>query len=157
MGYGGARPKEDRSQVRHRNPVHEFDEIPNVPHTGPKLPPRYRFDEDGKERRAAWPTATKRWWERIRTMPHAKRWTPTDWEFAFTTAEQHAKTQEKGVGYTELRQREFKMGTTLDARNSMRIRYVEPSTATKREQAGEVEPPAAAPVVRLDDFRELYG
>lgn len=154
MGYGGARPKEDRSQIRHRNPVHEFDEIPDVAWDGPALPARYRFDKAGQERVAEWPSATKRWWESVRTMPHCKRWTASDWEFAFTTAEQHAKTQERGVGYTELRQREFKMGTTLDARNAMRIRYVALSVATVREETGEVKPEANVIAV---DFGDMYG
>lgn len=154
MGFAGARPKEDRSQIRHRNPVHEFHEIPNVPFDGPKLPVRTVY-EDGKARRAAWPADTRRWWEAIRQMPHAKDWTPGDWEYAYVTASLHAKTVERGVGFTELRQREYRMGTTLDARNAMRIRYVVPSTATQREQAGEVEP-APANVIPVD-FGEMYG
>jgi len=154
MGYGGARPKEDRTQIRHRNPVHEFREIPNVPFDGPGLPTRWVF-VGGREVEGVWPKATLAWWEDIRQMPHAKDWTPGDWQFAFATAAQHAKTAEKGLGFTELRQREFKMGTTLDARNSMRIRYVVPSEATKRESAGEVEP-VSENVIAVD-FGEMYG
>ncbi len=153
MVYGGARPKEDRSQVRHRNPVHEFHEIPNVPFDGPKLPPRIVYVDNAPVRRS-WPADTRRWWEAIRQMPHAKDWTPGDWEYAFTTARLHAKTVERGIGHTELRQREKTMGTNQDARNALRIRYVVPSTATVREQAGEV---AAKDNVVQVSFGELYS
>lgn len=152
----GAKPKEDRSQVRHRIAVLDFDDYPDVPFDGPKLPTRWRY-ESGKEVRAAWPAATKRWWEKIRQMPHAKSWAPTDWEFAFTTAEGHARFTEGKGSLTELRARERRMGTTADARRDMRIRYVAPSAATKREDAGEVAPAVAASVTQLDDFRGLYG
>lgn len=154
----GAKPKEDRSQIRHRIAVLDFDDIPDVPHNGPKLPVRHRF-VGGKEVRAAWPTATKRWWEKIRQMPHAKRWTPTDWEFAFLTAEGHARYVEGKGSLVEIRARERRMGTTEEARRDMRIRYVAPSAATKREEAGEVAAPAVAvaSVTRMDDFRDMYG
>lgn len=148
MGFSGRKPKEDRTQVRHRNPVHEFREIPDVPFEGHRLPDR--------EGRVGWPASTCRWWETIRRMPHAKEWTPGDWEFAFETAELHARLAERSGGsFTELRQRERLMGTTWDARNSMRIRYVKPSEATKREDAGEVEP-AASNVIPFDPAA-MYG
>ena len=96
-----------------------------------------------------------RWWEAVRQMPHAKDWTPGDWEYAYSTAGQHAKTVEQGVGFVELRQREYQMGMTLAGRNAMRIRYVVPSEATVREQAGEVGP-AAGNVIPVT-FGELYS
>lgn len=153
--HAGRKPKEDRSQVRHRIAVLDWDDIPDVPFNGPKLPIRYRF-VDGKETRVAWPTATKRWWEKIRTMPHAKRWAPTDWEAAFTTAEGHARFIEGKGSLVELRARERRMGTTEDARRDMRIRYVAPSIATQKEEAAQVEP-AGGTVTRMDDFRDMYG
>lgn len=156
--HSGPKPKEDRSQVRHRVAVLDFTDIPDVPFDGPKLPARYRF-AGGADERIAWPKATLRWWETIRVMPHAKDWTPTDWESAFATAEIHARLQEGtryGGTFTELRARERKMGVTADDRRDQRIRYVKPSEATKREEeAGPVV--AGATVTKLDDFRDLYG
>lgn len=157
--HAGRKPKEDRSQVRHRIAVLDFDDIPDVPFDGPELPRRYRY-EGGVERECAWPTPTIRWWAKIRTMPHAKRWTPTDWEFAFTTAEGHARFMEGKGSLTEIRARERRMGTTWEALRDMRIRYVAPSEATKREEeAAEQARPAApvASVTRMDEFREMYG
>lgn len=151
--HGGAKPKADRTQVRHMNPVHDWDEIPDVPFDGPVLPTR-DVTVDG-QRRPFWPDTTRRWWATVKSMPLCKRWTPSDWEFAFMTAELHARIVEGGRGLTELRQREFRMGMTLDARNGMRIRYVAPSEATAREDAGEVEP-ANGNVIPVD-FGDMYG
>lgn len=153
MPYSGPKPTEDRSQVRHRNPVHEFDEIPDVPFDGPELPARFSYD-GGVERQIAWPVPTIRWWGKIRSMPHCKRWTPGDWEYAFGTALVHAKTVEKGLGFAELRARERLMGTTWDARNAMRIKYVAPSEATRRDGGGEK--PAASNVIQFDPAA-MYG
>lgn len=156
MVHAGRKPKEDRSQVRHRIAVLDFDDIPDVPFDGPKLPVRYRF-VDGAETRAAWPKATLRWWEKIRRMPHTKRWAATDWEYAFTTAELHARITEGRGSFVELRARERRMGTTEEARRDMRIRYVAPSIATQKEESAEVEAAGAGTVTRIDDFRDLYG
>lgn len=151
--HAGRKPKEDRSQVRHRIAVLDFDDIPNVPFDGPRLPTRWRT-VDGAEVRAAWPKATLRWWEKIRRMPHAKRWTDTDWEHAFMTAELHARISEGRGSFVELRSRERRMGTTEDARRDMRIRYVEPSAATKREDEQPVKP--SSNVIPFD-AASLYG
>lgn len=159
MGLAGAKPKADRSQVRHRNPVAEWTEVENVPYDGPPLPARrdelsavdevimsvrneVRIVDNG------WPTPTLRWWEAVRTMPHAALWSATDWQFAFLTAEVHARFIEGWKGYTgaELRQRERFMGVYYDARRDLRIRYVEPKPKTEETPAG---------VARLDDYRGL--
>ena len=155
--HSGPKPNDDRSQVRNRMAVLEFDDYPNVPFDGPALPPRFmHFGLEIKQ--VGWPPATKRWWETIRTMPHAKAWTPTDWEFAFSTAEGHARYSEGKGSLTELRARERRMGTTMEARKDLRIRYVAPSEATKREEV-EAAPTAAgvASVTKMDDFRAMYG
>jgi hypothetical protein len=152
--HAGRKPKEDRSQVRHRIAVLDFDDYPDVPFDGPKLPVRYRY-ADGVEVRAAWPKATLRWWEKIRRMPHTKDWSPTDWEHAFVTAELHARIAEDKGSFTELRVRERKMGTTADARRDMRIRYVAPSIATQKEEADG--PGAVASNVIAFDPASMYG
>jgi len=151
MAVGGRKPKEDRSQVRHSVPaVHDWAEVPNVPYAGerPKLPTRYRMDpDDGVPVRVSWPARTKSWWATVSAMPHCVLWTPADWEFALDTAETHARFVEGGPA-AELRIREKVLGTTADARRDLRIRYVDPKS-TVVSSPGEV--------VKLDDYRDLYG
>lgn len=156
MGLPGAKPKADRSQVRHRNPVADWTEVDDVPFEGgPALPPRARGDavswaEAGVIPGEDWPPATVHWWSVISRMPHAKLWAESDWAFAFLTAEVHARTCEGWKGYTgpELRQREKLLGVYADARRDLRIRYVEP-----KPKADPDETPAG--VARLDDYRGL--
>ncbi|MEV2236688.1 hypothetical protein [Micromonospora sp. NPDC049891] len=66
------------------------------------------------------------------------------------TAEVHARFVEGGSA-TELRIREKLLGTTLDARRDLRIRYVDPKPAASPAGA------AGAGVTKLDDYRSLYG
>lgn len=139
---GGARLKPPGQSVTRHKPL-EWTEVPNVPFTGgPKLRPRRR---NGKP----WPEGCKRKWEAWRTMPHAKLWGAADWEFAFDTLEVAAMFM-GGIDHepdprhaAELRNREKVMGTTLDFRRDIRVRYIDP-------------PPEDAPrVVGLDDYRSL--
>ncbi len=138
MATRGAKPKEDRAQVRHRVPQAEgteWREVVDVPFGGgPPLPARptgwSSEDPSTKERDLAdrvWPEWTERWWNAIRTMPHCALWTPTDWEAAFSVAEAHARFVEGWKGCAtgaELRIKEKAIGTTHDARRDLRIRYV---------------------------------
>ena len=128
MGLAGRKPKPE-DQRRNRNPpVHEWIEIEDVPYHGPApmLPARYRTIEDDSNNhqvRLKWPARTQRWWAVISAMPHCVLWTPADWQFALDVAEIHARFVEGSNG-TELRIREKLLGTTLDARRDLRIRYV---------------------------------
>lgn len=137
MAVAGRKPKPEGQRRNRVAPTHEWTEVENRPYAGPrpKLP----------RREGGWPARTKRWWETISTMPHCKLWTDADWEFALDTAESHARFMQGEHGGTELRIREKRMGTTLDTRRDLRIRYVDPEP----EQA---EP---AGVVQLDDYRDL--
>lgn len=107
--------------VRHRNkPRHEWVEVEHRPfEDGPQLS---RNQPSGPP----WPKATKRWWQVISRMPHCILWDEADWQFALDTAGVaatfHGGDMKQAV---ELRQREKVMGTTLDARRDLRIRYVE--------------------------------
>lgn len=155
MALGGAKPKEDRSQVRHRNPVAEWTEVDNVPFAGaPPLRDRatggMSVMDVGAQNSETWPPATLEWWRDVSTMPHCAVWTVADWRFAMDTAEIHARTMEAWRGYSggELRQREKLMGVYADARRDLRIRYVEPKA--------KPDPNAtSAGVVQLDDYRGL--
>lgn len=158
MAVTGRKPKEDRTQIRHRNPAApgtEWIEVDDVPFAGaPELPPR---DIDGVDPLTAglipvatWPHSTQRWYRTISAMPHAKLWTPADWEFVFSVAETHARFAEAWKGCAtgaELRAKEKMLGLTHDQRRDLRIRYVQPATTNDND--------LPADVVRLDDFRGL--
>jgi hypothetical protein len=157
MAVPGTKPKEDRSQVRYRGkPAEggEWTEVPDVEHDGPPLGDRPESSSLAGERplgvRAdAWPQETLDWWEDVRTMPHAARWSRAEWRTAKTAAESHARFVEGWKGCasgSELRQREKQLGMTADARRDLRIRYV---------PAASEQPELPSNVSRLDDFREL--
>lgn len=157
MALPGTKPNPDRSQVRRRNapePGAEWTEVPNVEHDGPPLGERPDSSALAGERPLGvlaqrWPQETLDWWEDVRTMPHAARWSRAEWRTAKTAAEAHARFVEGWKGCasgSELRQREKQLGMTADARRDLRIRYVDPP-----KDAAELP----ANVSRLDDFREL--
>lgn len=119
MPARGRKPNEG-APVRHRvKPVHEWTEVEDLPFKGgPSLPKA----EPG---RPTWPTRTIAWWKAISTMPHCALWSVADWQFALDTAIVAAAFHNGDTkAATELRQREKVMGTTVDARRDLRIRYV---------------------------------
>ena len=138
MPVAGRKPKPDGQKRNRVAPVHDWTEVPNVPFAGgPKLPARM---PDSK----GWPAWTKRWWKAVSSMPHCALWEDGDWQFALDTALIAAAFHSGDTkSATELRQREKILGTTVDARRDLRIRYVEP--------AAELE--EAAGVTSIDDYR----
>jgi hypothetical protein len=136
----GRKPKPPGQAVNRNKPTHDWTEVSRVPFEGgPDLPPAD----------PPWPTATVRWWESVRRMPHAVLWDESDWIFAVDTALIHSALHKGDVRVaTELRNREKVLGTTMDFRRDLRIRYVEPEP--------EAATPAA-PVTKLDDYRGLYA
>lgn len=138
MPVEGRKPKPDGQKRNRHQPTYDWLEVPNEPFSsGPKLPSRRT---EGR----AWPARTKQWWSAISTMPHCVLWTPTDWEFAIDTAlvaaEFHAGDTRAAA---ELRQRERLLGSTLDSRRDLRIRYVDQAE----------EPNEMAGVTSMADFR----
>jgi hypothetical protein len=80
------------------------------------------------------------WWEQIRQMPHCADWAPTDWIFAIETALFKQNMYSEFFGgtihatmITEIRRREDQMGTTVEARRKLGIRYVDPAQVTQEE------------------------
>ncbi len=130
------RPKPP-GQAVNRHPVLEFTEVPNRPFSkAPKLGPR----ASGKP----WPMAAIRKWKAWSRMPHCALWDESDWEFARDSIEVAARMVEANFDprlAAELRNREKVIGTTLDYRRDIRVRYVEPK--------------AGVAVVRLRDFQDL--
>jgi len=146
-----------RGAKQQSNPLHggrgrvtDWTEVEDTPFAGTvpvKLPAsRTRILPFGGSEVVPTHTFTRRWWRTISRMPHCRLWTPSDWEFALATA---LVADQFFYGHspsaTELARREKVLGTTVDARRDLRIRYVQPSSLV--ETAGNV--------TRLDDFRAL--
>ncbi|HXS18943.1 MAG TPA: hypothetical protein VN764_17205, partial [Polyangiaceae bacterium] len=76
MPVSGAKPKDDRSQIRHRVPaVHDWTEVDDVRFDGaPLLRDRATGGVSvmavGAANSETWPDATLRWWRAVSTMPH---------------------------------------------------------------------------------------
>ena len=115
---------------RTNKPVHEWVEIPDVPFAGGPPVPK---TEKGS---VSWPAATRLWWKVVSRMPHCVLWDEADWMFMADTAVIHAAFHLGDIkAATELRQREKVMGTTVDFRRDLRIRYV---AAEQQEQPASV-------------------
>jgi hypothetical protein len=139
MPVGGAKPKPEGEAVTRNRPVFDWTEVENVPfEDGPRCP---QYRPNGTR----WPAYVLRKWSVWRRMPHARLWTDADWQFVFDTLEIAARFCETNNPQiaAELRQRERWLGTTMDARRDIRIRYVEPKK------------PELAVVTQADDYRDL--
>lgn len=126
-----------------RNPLSiEWAEVENTPYTSqkgkPKIPGYRTIIVDGEPVDVEWQEESIQWWKAVSTMPHCSLWTPAEWQFAKATlylADSAFRGDTRAFG--ELRQREAKMGTTREARNNLRIRYVEPSPIKNAEEFEE--------------------
>lgn len=147
MAVAGRKPAAS-GQTRHRvKPSADWVEVPNVPYEGdvPDLPEkRTVITREGQEQ-VALQAITKRWWETVTKMPHCVLWTDSDWMFALSTATV-ADAAFCGVASaaTELRNREKVMGTTVEYRRDLRIRYTDDAPALK-----------VAEVAKIEDYRDL--
>ena len=118
MPIRGSKPSEQPSRRRNK-PTHEWVEVSDTPFQGGPSLPRTRAGQP------SWPAATKRWWKAIRRMPHCILWADSDWSFALDTAILSAHFHRGDIKVAaELRQRERIIGTTVDSRRDLRIRYV---------------------------------
>lgn len=137
MPVSGAKRKPPGHAVT-RHVGHEFLEVPNVRCRPRKLGAR----RNGKP----WPEGIGEKWLAWSTMPHTKFWEAEDWEFAVDAIHLAAKMVEKDFDphvAAELRNREKVMGTTMDYRRDIRIKYV------------DAKPESAVGVANLDDYRDL--
>lgn len=137
MPIAGRKPKPDGQKRNRVAPVVDWVDVLDVPFTSaPKMPAKM---PDGR----AWLPSTKRWWKAVSSMPHCALWAESDWSFAFDTlavaAAFHVGDMRQAA---ELRNREKVLGTTVDFRRDLRIRYV---TA--------LPPEVSAGVSNLDDYR----
>lgn len=144
MGMSGRKPSE-RPVVHRVKPTVDWTDIVNVPYSGPvpELPLSRTILKDGEPIEIPLETRTRNWWNAVTKMPHCILWQDSDWAFAIDTAMVHAQASHGVVSaISELRQREKIMGTTVDARRDLRLRYVEP----------EIEPVLEL-VTNIDDRR----
>jgi len=128
MPITGAKPS-DRPTVNRNKPTHDWTSVPNKPYNGtkPELPlVRQVMVKNGEVEVVPVEERTREWWRAISSMPHCVLWTDSDWMFALDTAMVHAASVYGSVtAASELRQRERILGTTLDARRDLRIRYID--------------------------------
>lgn len=147
MAMAGRKPA-DRPTVTRHKPTVDWTEVPNVPYTGetPELPAtRWVMNPKGELQEYPLEKRTHDWWEALTSMPHCILWQKSDWQFALDTAMVHADAcHGKTTAMAELRMREKIMGTTVDARRDLRIRYIDQ----------EAEAPTIAPVADLVDRRQ---
>ena len=144
---------EDQRRNRVKSSI-EWTDVPDVPYSGlvPSLPrTRTIMTKDGPDV-IPLQKMTRDWWKAVTAMPHCVLWTDTDWAFARTTAI-IADAAHCGVtsAASELRNREKVLGTTVDYRRDLRIRYV---PVVDTSDAG---PTQDTEVAQLDDYRSLYG
>lgn len=146
MGMAGRKPS-DRPTVTRHKPTVDWTEVVDTPFTGatPELPlTRQVVDKSGEVLEVPVPDATRAWWDALCRMPHCVLWQDSDWAFALDTAMVHAQASYGVISaMAELRMREKSLGTTVDSRRDLRIRYVEP----------EVEQAQLAVVEQIDDRR----
>jgi hypothetical protein len=150
MPITGAKPS-GRPTVNRNKPTYEWTSVPAVPYTGPKpeLPlTRQVMVKNGEVVIVPIEDRTREWWQAVSSMPHCILWIDSDWAFALDTAMVHASAVYGSVTAAgELRQREKVLGTTVDARRDLRIRYV--------SEDNEVVADAVTPskVTNIDDRR----
>jgi hypothetical protein len=140
-GVTGRKPKPLGQAVNRHAPTHDWTEVPNVSYKkGPKLPAR-------RANGRLWPPQARAVWKAWSSMPHCVLWADGDWQFALLTIELVALVYDGDTKYaTEVRNRERVLGTTVDYRRDLRIRYVEPKTASSSSGSG---------VTNIADYRDF--
>ena len=144
----GRKPKpEGQARTRHKSSV-EWVDVVDVPFSGqvPDLPKRRRIVLPfGQTKDIPLHALTRAWWTTVSRMPHCSLWTESDWRYAISTAlVADAFHYGHGPSATELARREKVLGTTVDARRDLRIRYVDPDAVVPDGD-----------VVVMDDYRAL--
>ncbi len=128
MGMAGRKPS-DRPTVTRHKPTVDWTEVPDRIYRGshPELPESRQVSQrDGSVLELPYPEATAQWWSALCKMPHCVLWQESDWAFALDTALVHAQAATGMISASaELRMREKSIGTTVDARRDLRIKYVE--------------------------------
>jgi hypothetical protein len=128
MAITGPAPKDGK---RRRNPdTFQWVEVADAPSSGPSMDLPDEITS----------SLVHDWYGAIRRMPHCVLWQESDWIFAVTTAFVAAECysgQGSTSSFSELRQREAKMGVTVEDRMKLRIRYVRPEVGQGSEAKAE--------------------
>lgn len=116
-----------------RTPNAEWLDVWDVPYAGarPELPYfRTYLTAEGVPIQLDILVQTHEWWDIISTMPHCILWTAADWQFATDLAllkDSFYYSPGANVSIAvEIRRREDQLGTTVEARRKLRIRYLDP-------------------------------
>lgn len=140
MPAAGRKPVDGPKRNRVK-PTHDWTLVADIPYDGdkPDLPKSTLVSG----RSAKLLAQTERWWDVISSMPHCVLWTAGDWLFAIETV-YVAEAVFRGdmVRAAELRTRCKQMGTTLDARRDLRIRYVDPAELENDDEPEPKKTPA---------------
>jgi hypothetical protein len=108
-----------------------WTEVPNVPFTDGAArvcPTSVILYAEGKHVARKVPESVTRWWQIVATMPHACLWEDSDWlslEDLAVIRTKFALGILSDTGISEMRRREDYFGLTWEARNKLRIRYVD--------------------------------
>ena len=143
MPVRGTKTKPAGQAQNRTKPVHVWLEVPDLPFDGevPELP----------DREGGWSARALRKWAAWSSMPHCRLWSMTDWDFAIDALEVAERFYAGDrAAATELRNREKLLGTTLDFRRDLRIRYVDPDAQDEVERDPTV-------VTDLDAYRDQFG
>lgn len=118
-----------------RTPNADWVEVPDVPFEGPWP------DLPKLSGRQKWNDLAIRWWDIAKRLPHAALWDDSDWQYVLETVfmkHYYFRDVQNDEGTTsaatEIRRREDNIGTTMEARRKLRIKYVDP------EQPGVQDP-----------------
>jgi hypothetical protein len=162
MAVTGRKPKDGPKRNRVAA-VHDWTTVVDRPYDGPRptLPDARRVEWTDRElgRQSDMQPLqpiTRQWWDRVAAMPHCVLWSDADWQYAVTTALVADAVFAGDVRLAgELRQRERVLGTTLDARRDLRIRYVPLEDESAEGEVTESTSKASAPqnVTRLSERR----
>ena len=146
MAVAGREP--DPNAVNRNVSTVEYTDVPDRPYTGrrPTLARTRKIVLDDEVIDKPLDKLTLGWWEVVSKMPHAALWTPADWLLAQSTA----ILFDVYVGGThtvaaELRRREQELGTTVEARRKLRIRYTTVEKPTPKPRASRAKTTQAAP------------
>lgn len=141
MPAAGRKPVEGPKRNRVK-PVHDWTLVADIPYDDDK--PSLPSSTMASGKRAKLLEQTKQWWDVVSSMPHCVMWTAGDWLFALETV-YVAEAVFRGdmVRAAELRTRCKQMGTTLDARRDLRIKYVDPKEIDGDGDEGEAKKKAS--------------
>lgn len=127
MAVTGRKPKPEGQAVNRHLKEHDWTDVLDEPYLGdcPDLPTHRLVYLKSGPIEVLVSERTQAWWSATCRMPHCVLWQASDWQFALMTA--LIADGAFGGSITaaaELRMREKIMGTTVDARRDLRIRYV---------------------------------